>query len=104
VTGDGTQQRDFIHVKDLARANYLAAVLPAKVNTAFNIGNSGTMRVIDLARMISDDVAFIPKREGEAEITYANVQKAGDVLGWFPSEKLEDFVKNELNNSNAHTE
>lgn len=104
VTGDGSQQRDFIHVKDLARANYLAAVHPAKVNTSFNIGNSGTMRVIDLARMISDDVAFIPKREGEAEITYANVQKAGDVLGWFPSEKLEDFVTNELNKSNAHTE
>jgi UDP-glucose 4-epimerase len=96
VTGDGSQKRDFIHVKDLARANYLAAIHPGKLNTAFNIGNSGTISVIDLARMISDRVEFIPKRDGEAAITYANVDKAKAMLGWHPTEKLEDFIKNEL--------
>lgn len=38
VTGDGSQKRDFVHVADLAKANYLAAIHKEKINTSFNIG------------------------------------------------------------------
>ncbi len=93
ITGDGSQQRDFVHVGDLAKANYLAAIHPEKLNTAFNIGHAHTMSVLNLAKLISSDFDFIPKREGEADITYADVQKAKDVLGWSPSHKLESYIK-----------
>lgn len=94
VTGDGTQQRDFIHVYDLARANYLSAVHPEKLNTAFNIGHSDTLSIIKLAKMISDNYEFIEKREGEADITYADISKARNILGWEPVYELEDYLKN----------
>src|SRR5690606_7327152 len=42
VTGDGSQKRDFIHVQDLAKANYLAGIHPKKINTAFNVGFGST--------------------------------------------------------------
>jgi UDP-glucose 4-epimerase len=93
VTGDGTQQRDFVHVNDLARANYLAAVHPEKLNTAFNIGHSGTLSILELAQMISDKVSFIPAREGEARITFADVSKAKAVLGWEPQNSLKNYIK-----------
>ena len=93
VTGDGSQQRDFVHVRDLARANYMAAVHPEKLNMAFNIGQSDTMSVIDLARKISKNVTFIPKREGEAEITFAKVEKARDILGWEPTMSLDHYLE-----------
>ncbi len=96
ITGDGSQQRDFIHVADLARANYMAAVNPEKLNTAFNIGHSHTMSVIKLAKLISDKYEFIPKREGEAEITYADVSKAKRILGWAPKHDLETFIKESI--------
>jgi len=92
VTGDGTQQRDFIHVRDLCEANYKAAVHPGKLNTAFNIGNGSTCSILDLAQMISDKYEFIPKREGEADITFADVNKARDVLCWRPKAKLSDYI------------
>jgi len=96
VTGDGLQKRDFIHVYDLAKANLMAAEHPEKLNTAFNIGASGTISVLQLAKMISDKYEFIPRREGEAEITYADVSKAKEVLGWEPEFDLETYIKSSL--------
>ncbi|MCZ4409297.1 NAD-dependent epimerase/dehydratase family protein [Cryomorphaceae bacterium 1068] len=96
ITGDGSQKRDFIHVYDLAKANYMAAVHPEKLNTAFNIGASGTVSVLDLAKMISDEYEFIPLREGEAEITYSDVSKAKAVMGWEPEYDLESYIKSVL--------
>ncbi len=95
VTGDGAQRRDFIHVADLASANRRAAEHPDRLNTAFNIGFGSTLSVIDLARMISDDFDFIPKREGEADITFADISKARAILGWSPTHRLDDYIRQE---------
>jgi len=96
VTGEGTQQRDFIHVYDLARANYLSAIHPEKLNTAFNIGHSDTLSIIELAKMISDNFEFIEKREGEADVTYANISKARKILNWEPIYKLDEYLKSSI--------
>lgn len=96
ITGDGLQKRDFIHVYDLAKANLMAAEHPEKLNTALNIGASGTISVLELAKMISNDYEFIPKREGEAEITYADVTKAKEIMGWEPEYDLESYIKSVL--------
>jgi UDP-glucose 4-epimerase len=96
VTGDGQQKRDFIHVADLAKANYMAAIHDGKLNTAFNIGFGSTRSILDLAKMISSDYQFIPKREGEADITFADTTKARRILGWEPSENLVAYIAKEL--------
>jgi nucleoside-diphosphate-sugar epimerase len=92
VTGDGSQKRDFIHVQDLANANYLASVHKDKLNTSFNVGFGATKSVLELAQLISTDIEFIPIREGEAEITFADNSKAKTVLSWNPSISIEDYV------------
>ncbi len=95
VTGDGSQKRDFIHVADLAKANYMAAINPDKLNTAFNIGYGSTLSVLELAKIISGtDYEFIEKREGESEITFADVKKANEVLGWMPDKDIRFFLNN----------
>lgn len=96
VTGDGSQQRDFIHVRDLASANYKAAIHAEKLNTSFNIGFGSTLSIVELAKMISDDFELIAKREGEAEITFADNSKARKVLGWEPSVDIKDYIKQEV--------
>lgn len=96
VTGDGSQKRDFIHVSDLAKANYLAAIHPDKLNTAFNIGNGSTLSVLELAKMISSDYEFIPKREGESEITFADITKARKILNWHPNFDIKQYIESEI--------
>lgn len=93
ITGDGTQKRDFIHVKDVARANLIAAQHPEKLNDAFNIGKGDTMSINELAGMISDKAEYIPPRDGEADITYASIEKAKRVLGWEPVHELEGYIE-----------
>ena len=96
VTGDGTQRRDFIHVHDLAQANYKAAIYQGKLNTAFNIGYGSTLSVLELAKMISPKFEFIPKREGESDITFADISKAKKILDWEPEFTLENYIKTSI--------
>jgi len=93
VTGDGSQKRDFIHVKDLAAANYLAAIHPNKINTSFNIGFGSTLSVLDLAKNLNHPYQFIKKREGEADITFADITKANVILDWSPSLNILEYLK-----------
>ncbi len=93
VTGDGKQRRDFIHVSDLASANYLAAIQAEKLNTAFNIGNGSTISVLEVAQMISNEYEFIEKREGESDITFADISKARSILKWEPKHELSDYIQ-----------
>ena len=92
ITGDGSQKRDFIHVYDVAEANYCAALHPEKLNSFFNIGNSSTHSILELAKMISDKFEFIAKREGEADITFADITKAKRILKWEPKHSLKNYI------------
>ena len=92
VTGDGSQERDFIHVQDLASANYLAAIHPKVLNTSFNIGAGKTLSILDLAKLISSEVNFIEIRGGEAEITFADMNKATEILRWQPSVNITEYL------------
>jgi UDP-glucose 4-epimerase len=96
VTGDGAQERDFIHVLDLASANFKAAIYPTRINTSFNIGFGSTMSILELAQMISPSTEFVDKREGEADITFADNSKAKEILGWSPNKNLEDYIFSQL--------
>lgn len=92
ITGDGSQRRDFIHVKDVVRANYCSAITSERINSAINIGTGEAISVLDLAKKISNNIEFIEKREGESDITLAEISKAKRILNWIPKESLDDYI------------
>ena len=74
IVGDGTQSRDFVHVKDVARAFFLAA--ESKVTgEVFNLGAGNPQTVNKLARMIGGKTVSIPNRPGEPKCTWANIKR-----------------------------
>ena len=92
VTGDGEQSRDFVHVYDVVDANIKSAL--SDINgEVFNVGNGIDYKVIDIAKMFSDNFHYIPKREGEAEITLADISKIKNQLGWLPKYKLKEGLE-----------
>jgi len=94
IVGDGEQRRDFTHVSDVVDANILA--MNSDKSGKYNIGTGKNHSVLELAKMISNTVTFIPPRPGEARVTLANNYKAQVELGWNPKVILEDYIKEQL--------
>ena len=96
IVGDGAQRRDFVHVEDVARANYLAATMPLKghAGEVFNVGTGSAYSIQQIADSISDNQVYIDKRSGEMETTFADITKIGDVLGWKPEIDVIEWIAN----------
>ena len=98
IVGDGSQKRDFVHVEDVARANYLASIMPLQrwghdyTGDVFNVGSGKNYSIKQIADCISDNQVYIPKRDGEMETTLADISKIGSVIGWQPEIDVLEWV------------
>jgi len=91
-TPDGTCQRDYIHVCDLADAHIraLEALERGAPSSAYNIGTGtphSVKSVIDtVGRVVGRPVAWqpAPRRPGDPAVLYASSDRAQRELGWAP--------------------
>jgi len=58
IFGDGTQQRSFTYVKDVVKANLMAAVTPGTKGQVFNCASGIKVTIQELADMIADIVGI----------------------------------------------
>jgi len=92
IHGEGLQSRDFIHVRDVAKANLLAFESPLHGRT-YNVGSGTAVTVKELANRISDNQIHEDRRAGDAEITLADISRIKEELGWSPEVSFEDGMK-----------
>ncbi|MGH9366314.1 MAG: NAD-dependent epimerase/dehydratase family protein [Thermoanaerobaculia bacterium] len=93
IYGDGEQFRDFVYVRDVVRANLLAAWsgTPGRV---YNIGTGRATTVRDLARTIgkltgrSPEILFRDFRPAEVRRSVADISRARAELGFEPQYDL----------------
>ena len=95
VIGDGKQTRDFVHVKDVANAFFLAATSKYK-NKIFNLGSGKPISVDKMVNLIGGKTISIPERPGEPRNSSANIRKIKKYLKWKPTIKFEDGIKDML--------
>ncbi|WP_232688818.1 NAD-dependent epimerase/dehydratase family protein [Halobacterium zhouii] len=87
VHGSGSQTRDFVHVRDVVRANLAAATTDA-VGEAFNVGTGESVSVAGLANDVQAltgdrvDVVHTDARDGDIEHNVADTTKASEELGF----------------------
>lgn len=95
IYGDGTMQRDFIYVDDVARACMF--LLDKNVNGAFNVGTGKPYTVKEVIAIISRlmGVNIEPIYEGvnnEIDSQWLDISKIKS-LGWKPEYTFEDGLK-----------
>ncbi|MDT8391797.1 MAG: NAD-dependent epimerase/dehydratase family protein [Lentisphaeria bacterium] len=91
VFGDGGQTRDFVYVKDVARANWLAAMSDAVgQGEVINIATGRSTSLLDLldalGQMFPHPFAtrFAPVRAGDVRHSLADITRAKELLNYTP--------------------
>lgn len=86
IYGTGKQQRDYVFVRDVARAN--VAALTKAPGESVNIGTGKATDVNRLFKILSkchggaSNIKYKPLRSGELFRSVLNVSRASRVLGW----------------------
>jgi UDP-glucose 4-epimerase len=89
VFGDGEQTRDFVNVRDVARANLLAAQAEG-VSGAFNIATGESITINQLIELMHEPSDIAPQvertspRKGDVRDSRADIGAARQVLGFEP--------------------
>ena len=101
-TEDGTCIRDFIYVVDLAKAHVKAMerVLEQDSDAIeyFNIGTGKGISVLEVLNTFEEvtgvkvNYSFAPRREGDIEKVWGNVDHANKVLGWKADTPLREVL------------
>ena len=81
----------------MARA-FLAAAESEVSNEVFNVGSNKTFSVNYLADLLGGRKVYIPKRPGEPDCTFAEIEKIKRVLNWKAEVSFEEGVKIMLDN------
>jgi dTDP-L-rhamnose 4-epimerase len=100
VFEDGQQRRDFVHVRDVARAFRLAMESPGAAGHTINIGSGHSYTIRGVAELLAETMG-VPEmgpmmldkaRAGDIRHCFADIAKARELLGYRPRHLLEDSL------------
>jgi UDP-glucose 4-epimerase len=100
IDGDGSQERRFVYVEDLAAAHVLA-LKPVAANRTYNLESSETTSIRQLAETVRDfvgdvEVTFGPSRPGDYRARMVRSDRARDELGWVPTHSFAEGLRKTL--------
>jgi UDP-glucose 4-epimerase len=97
INGSGEQERDFVSVTDIARANLLA--LDKADREIMNIGSGLATSINTIYSTLADltgfgeKAAYGPAKAGEVYRIYLNADRAKNILGWTPNVSLVEGLR-----------
>jgi UDP-glucose 4-epimerase len=100
VFGDGKQTRDFLNVKDVVNANFLAYLADHASGQIMNVGGGGhEISILDLALKVMEmcdfrsSPVFADPKPGDIRRLVADNSKANRIIGYSPTVSLEQGLK-----------
>ena len=98
VFGDGTMRRDYTYIDDIIQGVRAAIDYDRTMYEIFNLGESQTIELGELISLLErelDTHAIIdrqPMQPGDVPITYADISKSRELLGYNPTTKIADGI------------
>ncbi|MDZ4671764.1 MAG: SDR family NAD(P)-dependent oxidoreductase [Phototrophicales bacterium] len=102
IHSDGEQSRDFVHVRDVARAWVDAIDNPQSYGEVINIGTGRPISVNRLCDLVLDTFEYSREtytvkhhtaQPGDIRVSSADITKANTLLKWQPTITFEDGMK-----------
>jgi len=103
IYGDGSARRDYTYIDDLIRGIRAAMDYEGTPYEVFNLGSGRPITVLEVVQALEEvlgvkvRIEYFPVLAGDVPYTWADVKKAGQLLGYIPktpfSEGLSRFVE-----------
>lgn len=105
VYGDGSQERDFTHIDDIASGTISALDLligresPSPIYEVINLGSDRPVTLNYVISVLEDllgkkaRVVYKPSHPADVQATWADISKARDLLHWEPCTSLEEGLR-----------
>lgn len=98
VFGDGTTRRDYTYIDDIIQGVRAAIDYDGAMFDVFNLGESQTVELRELIALLerSLDLRAVidrqPMQPGDVPVTYADISKAKELLGYNPTTRIADGI------------
>ena len=100
VFGDGSSRRDYTYIDDIIRGVVAAMHYDRTPYEVINLGNSRTVSLMEMIATLEDalgkraELLYEPEQPGDVPVTYANVSKAKELLGYEPIVPFDTGIRN----------
>lgn len=97
IYGDGTQERDFTYVGDIAQGTL--AALKSMGYEIINLGSDRPVKLSEIIRLTEDllrqkaNIKYKPRHLADVLATWADISKARKLLSWEPQTTLEEGLR-----------
>ncbi len=99
VFGDGSTRRDYTYVDDIVKGIRAAADYDGSRYEVINLGNNQTVTLLEMIRGLEDALGrkarndWQPEQPGDVPQTWADVSRAGRLLGYAPTTPYAEGVR-----------
>ena len=96
--GTGQTFRDYTFIDDIVSGVIGALHYDNRQFEVFNLGNSHTVSLIDLIRIIEDlmgkkaNIVHMPEQQGDVPYTWSNIEKSERMLGYQPKTDIREGI------------
>jgi len=97
VYGGGFQQRDFTYIDDIAQGTIAALKLLGY--QIINLGSDHPVKLKYIIKLIEENlnkkakINYLPKHPADVSATWADINKAKELLSWEPKVEIEEGIK-----------
>jgi UDP-glucose 4-epimerase len=103
IVGDGSQVRDFTHVRDICEGLFRISQIPFSTNV-IELGRGEPLSIREVVNTFhvdgeeGRDFVYTPLRKGEPQRTEADTDLLKSTLGWVPTIRLFEYIEKEKEN------
>jgi len=98
--GDGSTRRDYTYIDDIVQGVLQALHYEGpRRHEVFNLGESQTVELRELIALLEKHLGLtarireMPEQPGDVPVTYADITKARNELGYQPTTKIDDGIR-----------